>query len=399
MAVRQISQPCAKEIISMLAGLLVVLVLCTGSVSAGVFLKNGSDVTGDNPAETILADPNTTPEDYSITFFYNKNCGACHLAMAYLNEYSAAHPKIAITTYDLFNSSEGKVLFEQYKAAYHRPYVSVPSLFIGNAGLEGESAIRENFEGILSWYEQNKEAGLTTPQNSSPVPVRKAHLNVISIPLVLIAGLVDGINPCASAVIIFLLILLMSIRERQRILLAGVVFTSAVYFMYFVSGTGIYNLATIAGFLKSYSLIAGIIAAGAGLLWIRDGIVSLKEISSPNPEFTKKVFVGSLNTMVLPIAFVLGLLTGVLELSCTGGIYLSIMDMIAFRVNIVQGLVYLFLYNLVFIVPLLVITLLVWRIIPDEETESEPTGKQGRIILFTGMLLLFFSFIILSSAV
>jgi len=393
-------QPCRhyRAFIPMLTCLLIVLIFCTGSVSAGVFLKNGSDVTGDHPSETILSDLNTTPGDYSVTFFYNTHCGACHLAMTYLNEYSAAHPGILITSYDLFNSSEGKSLFEQYKAEYHRQYVSVPSVFIGNAGLEGESAIRENFDELVTWYEQNKKTG-PSGQNATSVQTKRGTWNVISIPLVLIAGLVDGINPCASAVLVFLLIMLMTIRQKQRILLAGIVFTSAVYFMYFISGTGIYSLAAITGILRGYSLIAGIIAAGAGLLWIRNGIISSRASESPGPGAGEKPFSGRLETMVIPGAFVLGLLTGVLELSCTGGIYLAIQDMISFKVNIVQGLVYLFLYNLAFIVPLLVIILLFYWWIPTEENEEGKEKNPGKLELFTGMLLLVFAFLVLSGAV
>ncbi len=389
---------CHWSLAPVLAGLLIVLILCTGSVSAGVFLKNGSDVIGEHPADVILSDPNTTPGDYSVTFFYNTHCGACHLAMTYLNEYSAAHPGILVTSYDLFNSSEGKSLFEQYKAEYHRQYVSVPSVFIGNAGLEGESAIRENFDELVTWYEQNKKT-ITPGQNTTTVQNKRGTWNVISIPLVLIAGLVDGINPCASAVLVFLLILLMVIREKRRILLAGVVFASAVYFMYFISGTGIYSLAAITGILRGYSLIAGIIAAGAGLLWIRNGIVSSRASGLSDPESSEEPVSGKLETLVIPGAFVLGLLSGVLELSCTGGIYLAIQDMISFRVNIDQGLVYLFLYNLAFIIPLLVITLLFYWWIPAEESEEVKEKNPGKNELFTGMLLLVFAFLVLSGAV
>ncbi len=392
-------QPCQhwSMFTSVLAGLLIVLILGTGSVSAGVFLKNGSDVSGDHPAETILSDPNTTPGDYSAVFFYNTHCGACHLAMTYLNEYNAAHPGIEINSYDLFNSSEGKAIFEQYKAEYHRQYVSVPSVFIGNAGLEGESAIRENFDELVTWYEQNKKTD-ASGQNSTSVPTKRGTWNVISIPLVLIAGLVDGINPCASAVLVFLLIMLMTIRQKQRILLTGLVFTSAVYLIYFVSGTGIYNLADFTGILRGYSLIAGIIAVGAGLLWIRDGIISTRVTESPDSGSAEGSISRQLRTMVIPVAFVLGFLTGVLELSCTGGIYLAIQDMISFKVNIIQGLVYLFLYNLFFIVPLLIITLLVYIWIPGEEAEEVKEMNQGRLKLFTGMLLLVFAFLVLSGA-
>ncbi len=399
MEIQQTSQLSHKILVTVLTGLLIVLVMFIGPASAGVFLKNGSDVSGEQPIATILSDPNLTPGDYSIVFFYNTHCGACHLAMTYLNEYNAAHPEITITSYDLFNSSEGKALFEQYKAVYHRQYVSVPSLFIGNAGLEGESAIRENFEELVVWHEKSKGDNSTNLQTDSGKTGQKNHRTVISIPLVLIAGLVDGINPCASAVLVFLLILLMTIRQRQRILLVGIVFASAVYFMYFISGTGIYSVTDIAGILKGYSLIVGIIAVVTGLIWIWKGIEASRNSEVQFPDQKKERILRQITEMTIPLAFVLGLVISVLELSCTGGIYWSIQDMISFRVNITQGLFYLFLYNLVFIVPLLIITLLVYWWIPTRETEQESTGEKCKIKIFSGLLLLVFAFLTLSGVV
>ncbi|PKL60432.1 MAG: hypothetical protein CVV33_02720, partial [Methanomicrobiales archaeon HGW-Methanomicrobiales-4] len=202
--------------ISIMTCIFLILLYLTGGASGAVFLKNGSDVDGNNTFEAIISDTNNTAGNYSIEFFYNTHCGACHVAMTYLNEYNAAHPEIVINSYDLFNSSDNKILFEDYKAAYNRSYVSVPSIFIGNVGLEGESAIREHFEPLVAWYENGKNTSGYLPENLVSRPVVRAHQMGISIPLVLFAGIIDGINPCASAVLIFLFIYLLTIRQRLR---------------------------------------------------------------------------------------------------------------------------------------------------------------------------------------
>ncbi|MFH0967771.1 MAG: hypothetical protein V1862_08835, partial [Methanobacteriota archaeon] len=196
-------------ITSIVTSLFLVLLYLTSCASGAVFLKNGSDVTGNNTFETIISDANTTAGNYSIDFFYNTHCGACHVAMTYLNEYNAAHPETIINSYDLFNSSDNLALFGEYKTAYHRSYVSVPSIFIGNVGLEGESAIREHFEPLVAWYEKDRNTSAFLADNrASPYEI-KTHRMLISIPLVLFAGIIDGINPCASAVLIFLFIYLL----------------------------------------------------------------------------------------------------------------------------------------------------------------------------------------------
>ncbi len=370
----------------------VIIALLPTSASAGVFLKNGTDITEESPVESILSDPNITPGDYSIAFFYNTHCGACHLAMTFLNEFSSAHPDVNINSYDLFNSSENKALFEQYKAEYHRPYVSVPSIFIGNAGLEGEQAIRENFEPLVSWYQKNQDQG-SRIQKTIEEKTQARH-TVISIPLVLIAGLVDGINPCASAVLVFLLIVLINVKERQRMLLAGIVFASAAFFIYFISGTGIYTLAQTNAIVRIVTLLIGGTAIVAGLFQIKETFRPGSE-SSPLTLSLWYSLKRNINLFLIPVSFILGLIVAIPELSCTGGIYLAILDMIAFKVNMIQGLIYLVLYNIAFIIPLLTIVFLVSWLKPVDLSEESHEQRKARH-LFSGLLLFAFSLLILT---
>lgn len=375
--------------------LVILLALTTGLVSGGVFLKNGTDVTGNDTLATILADRNGT-QDCSVIFFYNTHCGACHLAMAYLNEYNAAHPDLTIESYDLFNSSQNKALFEHYKNEFNRPYVSVPTVYIGNAGLEGESSIREYFDPLVSRCNTNQNASALLPEAGKGA-AGKTHRTVISIPLVLIAGIIDGINPCAVAVLIFLLILLMTIRQRQRVMLAGIVFTSAIFFFYFLAGTGIFPISGSGGVVKGFSLIAGVLAILAGLGFILKAFFPGTGDEDREPGEKERSIPDKCNQMAIPAAFIFGLLLGILDLSCAGGIYISILDMIAFRVNIMQGLVYLLLYNLAFIIPLLLMTGIVFLVIkPEEENRENENNKKRGFRIFTGLLLLVFAFLILS---
>ena len=125
---------------------LILLVCLTGMASGSVYLMNGTEISEDTAAITILQDVNTTAETLSIQFFYNTHCGACHSAMAYLEEYLGTNPGVIIAYHDLFNSTENRELFEGYKAEYNRQYAAVPVIFMGNAVLEGDYAIRTNLD-------------------------------------------------------------------------------------------------------------------------------------------------------------------------------------------------------------------------------------------------------------
>jgi hypothetical protein len=67
-------------------------------VSGSVYLKNGSEITGERAYQSILEDPNTTAGPLSIQFFYNAHCSACHYALTYIDEYRSTHPHL-VTEY------------------------------------------------------------------------------------------------------------------------------------------------------------------------------------------------------------------------------------------------------------------------------------------------------------
>ena len=56
-----------------------------------------------------------------------------------------------------------------------------------------------------------------------------------------------------------------------------------------------------------------------------------------------------------PSAFVAGLLVSTVEVPCTGGIYLAILGMLASKTSFMQGFTYLLVYNVTFVLPLIII--------------------------------------------
>jgi cytochrome c biogenesis protein CcdA len=98
----------------------------------------------------------------------------------------------------------------------------------------------------------------------------------------------------------------------------------------------------------------------------------------------------------LPAAFVLGILAGILGFSCTGGIYISILGLMGRDMTIMAGLPWLILYNLVFVLPLVLVTLLVaYGLSPDRaerwRTENKRTLRVviGIIMVTLGLVILF----------
>ncbi|WP_373840133.1 cytochrome c biogenesis CcdA family protein [Methanospirillum sp.] len=376
---------------------LIFLSCLTGPASGSVYLKNGTEINENAAYITILQDQNTTAETLSIRFFYNTHCGACHYAMDYLDEYQSLNPGIIISYHDLFNSTDNRELFENNKAEYNRQYASVPVIFMGNAVLEGSNAIRTNFDPLVKGYTELNKGGYSFPSlpwfttSSSST----SDGNSISIPLIIVAGLLDGINPCAFAVIVILLIYLMSLSSRQKIILAGIVYSAALFLACFLSGVGVFSAIQEGEMVKGFSFVAAVIAIIAGILMIKDAFYPEKGPSPAIPEGRKGTINRYIEKSSIPSAFILGILAGMFKLPCNDGIYLAILSMISLRMTVGTGLGYLLIYNFAFILPLLVIIALVaWGLSPEQVSEFRV--EQKRLIrIIIGCIMFFFAAIIL----
>lgn len=376
---------------------LVLLGSLTGPACGSVYLRNGTEISEDAAYLTILQDVNTTAENLSIQFFYNTHCGACHSALAFLEKYQSDNPGIVIAYHDLFNSTENRELFETCKAEYNRQYAAVPIIFMGNAVLEGSYAILENFDPLVKGYAELNTKGLSLPSlpQLTLSSQSKSDGTGISIPLIVGAGLLDGINPCAFAVLVILLIYLMSLGSRQKMILAGIVYSAAVFFFYFLSGVGIFTAIQTTGMVKGFSFGAAVIAIIAGILMIKDAIYPGKGPSLAIPEGKKGVINRYIEKSTVPSAFILGILVGMFELPCTGGIYLTILSMISLRTDVSGGLGYLLIYNFAFILPLLIIIALVAWGLPPERVNEFRLEQRRAIRIIIGCIMFFFAAIIL----
>ena len=315
--------------------------------------------------------------------------------MAYLDGYLAANPDVSVNYYDLFNNTDNRSVFENFKKEYNRQYTSVPVIFIGNAVLEGENAIKKNFEPIATWYVKNKKTAISLPQIPDSYSSGTDANGEISIPLIIVAGLLDGINPCAFAVLVFLLAYLMTLTSRERMILAGITYSAAVFIFYFLSGLGIFTVVQTTGAVKGFSFIAAAIAIIAGILMIKDAIFPGKGPTLAIPESKKPMINRFIEKSSIPAAFILGILVGMFELPCTGGIYLAIISMISLRMDIFAGVGYLLIYNMAFILPLLIILSLVAWGMPPERVNEFRIEQRRLLRLIIGFIMFFFAALIL----
>jgi cytochrome c biogenesis protein CcdA len=90
----------------------------------------------------------------------------------------------------------------------------------------------------------------------------------------------------------------------------------------------------------------------------------------------------------IPAAFVLGMMVGLFELPCTGGIYIAILGLLSSQMTFYEGLPYLLLYNLMFVVPLVAIILAVGFGLSPEKVDNWRDSNKKLLKIGIGLILI-----------
>lgn len=205
------------------------------------------------------------------------------------------------------------------------------------------------------------------------------------------AAAVDSINPCAIAVLLILLSGLLISGDRKKALLGGLAFILSIYISYLLFGLGIFSFLRVSGLSSWFYKVVGLIAILIGLANLKDyfwygsaGFVM--EI----PRSWRPRLKGFLSTVTSPVgAFVAGFAVTLFELPCTGGPYLFILGLLAKETTRLLALPILLFYNLIFVLPLLLITFLVYKGYTSlEKTHEWKERNIRRLHLVTGLVML-----------
>jgi cytochrome c biogenesis protein CcdA len=176
------------------------------------------------------------------------------------------------------------------------------------------------------------------------------------IPLVAVTGFLDGIHPCAIAILIlFIAFLLTFQRTFKNIFFHGLVFILMIFLVYFGVGVGLFSGIMLFGRHNFFAEL------GSWLL-IFLGIIRLKEYFFPSlpfrlqlPRFSQQRIESLLKKATLPAVIVAGILVGLCAVPCSGGIYVAITALLASKTTYLTGILYLLLYNFMYVLPLIIL--------------------------------------------
>jgi hypothetical protein len=226
----------------------------------------------------------------------------------------------------------------------------------------------------------------------------KINLSSFSLPVftIVLAGL-DSFNPCSFFILIFLLNLLLYLRSRRRMLLVGCIFIFFSGFFYYLFMFALFNsLLLTATYIGIISLIAGAIALVIGVLNIKDFFFTKQGPTLSIPEDKRAKTFKQIRQLVKSPSLilmvggtvVLAVTVNFYELLCTLGFPLVYTSRLAeLHLPLLDYYLYLFFYNVVYVIPLIVI-LLLFTFTLGRTKLSEWQGQQLKLV--SGLMI--FSF-------
>ncbi|MBU2545138.1 hypothetical protein KKC65_01625 [Patescibacteria group bacterium] len=218
------------------------------------------------------------------------------------------------------------------------------------------------------------------------------------IPLVAITGFLDGIHPCAIAILIFFVAFLLTMQKKvKNIFFLGVVYIFVIFLTYLGIGVGFFSGVMLFGRHHFFAEL------GSWLLIIM-GVMQLKEYFLPQLPFHLKMptipggkVKGLLEKATLPSIIAAAFLVGLCSVPCSGGIYAAITALLASQTTFFGGFLYLLLYNFMFVMPLLILLVfaanpLTLAKIAGFREKNERLGKliMGLLMLAIGLSILIF---------
>src|SRR5271157_1188526 len=219
--------------------ILLCLLILAGPVLADSPVPATLEATGNGTqiSDLIASEP---PGHVIVYFFYNEYCGECQKALEFMGNQSpptgfrGRHPDVIIRSFDIANNPDNQQLFQQFNERYGVPLSPVPAVFVGEWEVMGNDNIQAHLDEIVNGEEANLTAG--KPFTLPPIPSFPiTSTKELTIPIIIGAALVDGLNPCALAVLIFLLVTIMAVGSRKRMLQVGFTYIGAVFLFYFIS--------------------------------------------------------------------------------------------------------------------------------------------------------------------
>jgi cytochrome c biogenesis protein CcdA/thiol-disulfide isomerase/thioredoxin len=349
------------------------------------------------------------PRTIWAAYFYEVGCQECSRAEYDIRYAKSKYPQLLVEEH---STQEDTALAEWLGARAGIPQeqrLATPAFFVGDEYLIGTDITPEALLALAEKYAPTGAERVWTDfkpeEGEQSIIERFKSFGVFTI---VFAGLVDGVNPCAFATLVFFVsYLTLSGRKGREVLVVGATFTFGVFLAYLSVGLGFYKVLGLLGDLLTtlgrwvYGLTA-LLCAGLAVFSFLDalkarrgemGDMTLNLPHGLRMRINAVIRRGRKSQAFVAGAFVTGVVVSFLELACTGQVYLpTIIFVVSQPAMRVRALLFLLLYNLLFILPLVVVFILVYYGTGSKQLarflqQRAATVKVGMALLFAALAM------------
>jgi glutaredoxin len=294
----------------------------------------------------LLAAPRDAPAQAAadtarpvLEVFTSTTCPHCAAARRWLPTLQRAHPTLVVRIHEVDRDPEAlarlyRYVGEQGGTLGVPAFVARGRLIVGwgGAATTGRRIERLLFPDTAARTPADTTAGSAGPPPADAIEVRllgRVSAAQLGLPLfTIVLGLLDGFNPCAMWVLVFVLSLLVGMRERRRIVIIGGTFLLASGLVYFAFMAAWLNVFLFVGVTRVVQVVLGLVALAAAVLNIKDFFALGTGPTLSIPEAAKPTIYAQVRRVVsaerlgaaVGAAIVLALLVNTVELLCTSGI-------------------------------------------------------------------------------
>ena len=324
----------------------------------------------------------------NIYLFHSSTCPHCREEIKMLDKLVEEYPYVKVYKYEI-SDSENSALMSKVAEIYNTKITSVPFTVIGNKTFSGYSneLSKRKFVGAIEYYEKfgykdeiaeylgYGQPSFEVDENAPDINeylsdygnytfnlplIGQVNTKDLALPVIaVIMGSIDGFNPCAMWILIFLLTMLIGIKDKKRMWILGLSFILTSGIIYFLIMLSWLNLAVIASKITLFRVIVGLVAIIGGFISLKGSIgkkdvgcevtndKTRKKIMNKIKKFTKE------KSLLLALVGVITLAISVnlIELACSLGFPVMFSQILALNnVNAIERIMYILLYILFFLI-------------------------------------------------
>lgn len=366
-------------------------------------------------------------KEINIYLFYGDGCPHCASEEKFLNEYLKKNKDVKLHKYEVWYNEENSKKYDEVHKILNDETNGIPYLIIGNNVISGylEDVTDEEITNTINFYRNKKykdEVGIflgVVNEDEENYENVKYDNTEVDIPLIgktdakkvsitlsaIIIGLVDGFNPCAMWILLFLISMLLGMKNKKRMWALGLTFlitSGLVYFLFLISWLNLAVFLNKISYIRVGISAVAIILGAYQMIKFIDAAFNKKDDGCEVVDSKNRMkIINKIKKIVKEKSFVLALLgivllavsVNIIELLCSLGLPVMFSEILAINeVSKTSQILYSLLYTFFFLIDDLIVFIIAMKTLEIKAISNKFSKYShligGIIMIVIGMLMI-----------